>query len=291
MNLEKDIEKARNELDPMVREIKGLVFFAMSLENTTKMANYYADNLAGLGIDALLAFTKAIVVDYGRLWAKTDNEFIVKLDKSFFPANTPVHDELLELRNKLVAHPDKEFETLELMVGGTTFVNERRDPKTHDNVFVAFNTRAEVKGAMWWIKDSATAQRIRDHVADYRQRTYRKLSDVARLFVSACQRHTHVVKELNDLFSIREFTDLGEGKRRQPDMSEGPLSVSDPKPLKIGRTNLMETVSIYESGFHKPSEKVVGPGFTIEVGKDGKFNVTFNSYDRDILRGSLSDSP
>lgn len=276
MDLKKEIKEARNELDPMAREIKGLTFFAMSLQNTKTMADYYAGNLSSLGLEACLAFTKAIVVDYGRLWKRTNNKFIHRLDKSFFPANAPVHDELLELRDKLVAHPAKGFESLELRVGGSTVVNERADPNTHhEDVFVTLNIRVEVKDAMWWIKDINTAKRICDHVSIYHQITLKKLSDVAREFIFACQRRAHVVKELDDLFSVREFEDQGGGQRRQPDISEGLLHVSEPKPLKIGRTNLVPTVSIYESGVHISSDKVRGPGFTIEVTKDGKFNVTF----------------
>ena len=275
MDLKKEIKDARKELDPMAREIKGLGFFGMSLQNTKTMADYYVENLSNLKHEACMAFTKAIIVDYGRLWKKTNNKFIDRLDKGFFPTNAPVHDELLQLRDKLVAHPDKGFESLALRVGGLTVVNESADSNTHGSVFVTLNTRIEVIGAMWWVKDIDTAKRIRDHISTYHRITYEKLRDVARKFIFSCQRRAHVLKELDDLFSIRDFVDQGRGQRRRPDISEGPIHACEPKELKIGRTNLVGTIGIYESGDHISSDKVKGLGFTIEFRNDGKLNVTF----------------
>ena len=275
LNHKKEVKNARKELDPIIREIKGLNFMGMSLQNTKTMSDYYYDNLKILGFETCMAFTKAIIVDYGRLWKSTSNKYISSLDKSFFPSNSPVHDELLELRDKLVAHPDKGFETMEIRAGGTTVKNDRYDPNTHQEVFVTLNARAEIIGSMWWIKDSHTMLRIRDHIRSFLDCVFKRLKEIAKLFVSTCQKYAHVIKELNDLFSIREFEDQGNGQRRQPDISEGSLKASEPKPLKIGRTNLVATVSIWESMSHLPKGKVRGPGFTIEISPDGKFNITF----------------
>jgi len=74
---------------------------------------------------------------------------------------------------------------------------------------------------------------------------------------------------------LREFIDDGDGKRTQPDIVQNPLGVSEPKTLKVGRTNLVATMGVYESGSFMPVEKITGNGFIIELTKENDFRVTF----------------
>jgi len=275
MDLKKETVQARSQLMPIVQELKGLGFLSMSLQNTKMMSNCFVKNYATFEPAISMAFSKAIVVDYGRLWKQTNNKYLTKINMSFLPIGLSAHNELLELRDKLVAHPDHGFETLELGIGGMTINNDPQAPDTHDNVFVALNTRIEVRGSMWWINDLSTIERINSHIEDCLKYTYDRLKLRAEEFVHLCTHHAHVLKELNDLFSLREFIDDGDGKRTQPDIVQNPLGVSEPKTLKVGRTNLVATMGVYESGSFMPVEKITGNGFIIELTKENDFRVTF----------------
>jgi hypothetical protein len=274
-NHKKSVKEARKELDPIVRELKGLTFFALSLQNTLKMADFYTNNLDNLGHESCLAFTKAIVVDYGRLWKSTSNKFIKNLDKSFLSTTSRVHEELLELRDRLVAHPDKGFESIEVRISGSTAVNNPRKENTHENVFITLNARAEVKDPMWWINDKNTSIRIRDHIKKYLDLVYKKLSTIGKSLVLACQMHSHVVSELGDIMSTMEYEIENADERKRPNIWDGPFAVSEPHPLKIGRSNLACTIGIWESANYFPKGEVRGPGFVIRVTDVGKLNVSF----------------
>ena len=73
MDYKTEVRKARKALDPLVREIKGLCFMGFSLENTAILSKYYVEHIDVLGYETRLAFTKAIIVDYGRLWKGNKN--------------------------------------------------------------------------------------------------------------------------------------------------------------------------------------------------------------------------
>lgn len=276
MNYRKEIVSARKELDPLIREIKGLCFMGFSLENTRVLANYFAANVETMtGYEPRLAFTKAIVVDYGRLWKKAENQFVQKLDKSFYDLeNTPVHNELIEIRDKLVAHVDKGYETLAVVLDGTTVTNDVPRENRHESVFLGMSLRGEGKGFLWWINNVDTVQRIADHIEKYRQLTYEKLKATTQVCLEVSQRYGHVIRELEDIVAFREFEDQGGGERRQLDIIEGSIQAPDEKELKIGRLNLTATISLYASGVFIPSEEVRTAGYVFTI-DEGKFNVAF----------------
>lgn len=160
--------EARLNVEPVALRLRGLgqlwnVFFMAH-----KVAVAFCESRAAgqCGPEAHIAFTKALVIDYGKPFTANRSRTLRALDRSYLDGlvDSDIHGKLMELRHKMVAHIDEGFETQNVIVIGSTTINNIPNPKRLEKVFVGFGARVEMLGAPWWLEDSSTIEAIRDHI-------------------------------------------------------------------------------------------------------------------------------
>lgn len=278
IDLSSDVERARSELQPMVYRLQGLAQLWLIFLIAHRMAKSFRDSRQSgrCGPEAHLAFTKAIVIDYGKPWTNNRSAAMRALDLSFLDdlVAKDVHEDLMELRHKMVAHIDEGFETQEVVVIGRSFSNNIPTPRRLTEVFVAMGTRIEMLGAPWWLDNSDTIEQILEHIGCCRDETGAQIRALSQTLVETSRSYGHVLQKMTDILSIQE-TDGGVSSGRFPDQHEGSIVAEQPVELRIGRQNVASMVTRYDST-PPQLEKTQQNGFRITVeGQEESGNYTF----------------
>ena len=215
-----------------------------------KVADAFCDARAAgdCSTESHLAFTKALVIDYGKPFTGNRSAPLRALDKSFLDElqARDIHLKMMELRHRMVAHIDDGFETQQVVVIGTTVPNDIPNSKRLNNVFVGMGARVEMLGALWWLEDTATIECIRDHIEACAEATAAQIRESATTLVANVRLYGHVFRELDDLIQIQELAD-GDESKRFPEQHEGQITAPTPTELQIGRQNVASMVTRYDS--------------------------------------------
>tara|TARA_B110000116_G_scaffold259981_1_gene262626 strand:+ start:100 stop:1032 length:933 start_codon:yes stop_codon:yes gene_type:complete len=301
LNLSTDIQEAKDILEPKGLELRGLLQLWNILTSSDTMCSAFIRDFDNLNYETKLAFTKSIIVDYGKPWSGNRSTAIKSIMVSKqFPflnptiAKSNIHNELGELRNKMVAHIDEGYESLGITLRGTTManINPRRaqDPGTIDELFMPFSVRIESGRGMWWLNDKGKINEISVHIKECIEETGKEISKKATDFRNLCFEHAHVLKSIPDVVSIEEFAPIS-GTAENPTFNYESsanlgirFSLTPATAITLGDSNIQSTVGIYEPAPSMPANLVVeGKGYKLtipEPDENGRvsYNASFPKY-------------
>ncbi len=301
MDLSRDEYRARIDLEPRLRRVRGLLQIWTNFHSAEIVAREFAANVDKMNMPLLLACTKAVVVDYYRPWSRNFNGDLKSLriggkNNWRYPfldsvTNTPEHKYLEELRNQMIAHADSGFEAIGVTAKGVTVPNTPQHARTIASVFLPIQlTLGNVRG-IWWIKNRETAKEILAHIEIAKTTAQVELNRVATKFRDACINHMHVLDKIDDVLLTSEIQpDSSEDAKTlsfklQPFGESGntPVVSSAPTKTQIGDENLQPLAVVYEPEPRFPNESnIIGRGWQLQFATKpngaADFNVIFPSY-------------
>jgi hypothetical protein len=278
-DLTEDIVEAREILAPYCSRLLGLIQLWNIFTSAKQIADVYISNFDQLSYQAKLSFTKSIVIDYAKPWTGNRSTALnaIKSSRSYDflheVEGSPIHEEILELRDRLIAHIDEGYEGLSITLAGGTIVNVNphrpRDEGTLADVFIPTVVRLGSIRGMWWIESP-------DKLKDMLQQIELALTSTQNEIASCAK--TFLEESLN--FPSAEFNITVQKYADNP----GSLNIDAPVTLEFGDGNIQSLVAVYEStpGFDQ-STTVEGKGYRFIIGdelSDEKLqmNVVFPKY-------------
>lgn len=168
MHLHRDEIRARESLEPRLRRLRGLLQMWTSFQSAKVVAEEFATQIEKMNMPLLLACTKAVIIDYYRPWSGNFNDDLRSLREGtksnwHYPfmdsvTDTSQHHYLEELRNRLIAHADGEYESLGVTIKGAIVKNVPQQAKTIPSVLLPIQiTLGNVRG-IWWISNEKTVK-------------------------------------------------------------------------------------------------------------------------------------
>ncbi|NKB99641.1 MAG: hypothetical protein GKR90_14255 [Pseudomonadales bacterium] len=299
VDLTDDAEAAKSELEPHVTPLRGLLQMWHMFRSAGLVAEEFADQYDELSYQLKIACTRSLVVDYQKPWSGNyspeinslrsgqDGTSWGQLSKSQKKTNGPwkypfldpvvnshEHEALMELRNSIVAHLDKDYEGGGLTLKGVRVENlpqnRPRDPGTLDAVFLPTTPVLAGKRGFWWLSERNHIESLREHISKAEKIVGTEIRDRSSAFRIACIEHLHVISELSDLFGVAA-TPIEEGNVNVTSQTEDPqpLAMTNPKPLKIGDQNIEALATVYEPRAAYPfGIEIKGKGYTLMIGDE-----------------------
>ena len=295
INLDSDTEEAKKELEPIAKTLRGLLHLWHMFQSAQLVANEFHQKYNELTEGLKIACTRSLVVDYYKPWSGNYNEDTKSLlvGKSYpFLAtieNTSMHEELGELRNKIVGHLDAGYESVGINLKGNRVVNASTIPAqkegTIDEVFLPAVVTLKGQRGVWWLSDAGKISAICDHIKNTTKLVEQETHVVTKKLRKSSLDHMHVLHRLTDLFDIHELP-LVEGNVDIKTHEEDPVPLFAPIPvnLKIGDNNIQSLTTVYEPMPKYPTnDKIEGKGYILDIAdftEDGKLqhSVKFPKY-------------
>jgi len=296
--LNRDAKIAEKELRPFVKSLCGHFQLWNILSSAKIMSEAFARDFNSLSYESKLAYSKAIIVDYAKPWSGNNSKPLKSLidDVGNIPflepiiINSDVHKELRELRDRLVAHIDHNFEGLGVSIRGSTLENNPQAIGTIEGVFFPVSVVIESSGGIWWIDDLNSIENIDHHIQRCIFATQSSLSQTAMEFRNKCLEHAHVLNKLGNLFSLRELekkdTDIANDINAHYDnssISNDGFDISERRETKFGSNRIQSLLGRYEPAANLPSTlDLVGKGYRVilkgQTGESPSFNIFFPKY-------------
>ncbi len=300
INLKKDIAEAHHALESHVKRLKGLLQMWNIFTSAKTIADEFYKEFDNLSYPLKVASTKGLVIDYFKPWSRNYSEELNSLQvfknkkKWTYPfldaiVKKGVHQGLEEIRNRMVAHIDKDFEGLGVTVKGAIINNKPthgpQQPGTLDNVFLPTTIKIASTRGIWWLSNKDKLGEICSHINETKKLVEEEIRVSTTIFRNACMDHMHVIKELPDVFGIEELP-FKKGHIEEKSFGElpKPFYASSPISTKIGDENIQSLVSIYESRPNYPTNtKIKGKGYILQLVTNNdegklKMNVIFPKY-------------
>ena len=284
IDLRNDIIEARNALESKVIRLKGLLQLWNIFTSAKTIVDEFHKDYDSLTMPLKLACTKGFVVDYFKPWSGNFSDEInsLKVYKSknnwsypFLDATIKnnIHHEIEEIRNKMVAHIDKDFEGLGVTVKGATIENiiaqRPKQPGTLNNVFVPATIMLTSTRGMWWLSDKDKLGDICTYINKVKLRVEEEIRAATSDFRNSCMDHMHVIRDLSDIIGIEELP-LKEGNVKATSFGElpKPFYASAPVSTKIGDDKIQSLVSVYEpKPVYPTNTDIKGKGYILKLGK------------------------
>ena len=299
INLQDDIDDARNEIEPHVLRLQGLLQMWHMFLSAVVVSQEFHSKFDDLSYQLKIACTRSFVVDYLKSWSGNYSPEINSLkvqasnNKWSYPflesiVQTDEHEQLIELRNSTVAHLDREYEGGGLSLKGMRVQNTPVGGKqegTLDEVFLpAVAVIAGIRG-LWWLSSKEKLAELCNHVEQSKRLVEIEIRETAMHFREACIDHMHVLSQLQDLFGVVDIP-LVAGTANVTRHAEDPkpLSISNPIVLKIGDQNIQSLVTVYEPRPDYPTGiDIKGKGYWLKIGEASEsgqldFNISFPKY-------------
>jgi hypothetical protein len=299
VDLTSDIETAREAIKPSIDRLLGLLQMWHMFQTAKVVADEFHNNCDELSYPLRIACTRSLVTDYMKPWSSNQSPEInsVRVRRAgqwSYPFLDPViskpeHDQLKELRHKIVSHLDRDYEGGGITLKGTRIANvppnRPQDKGTLDDVFVPTLTVMAGRRGLWWLSDKGKVAELCQHIHEAKTLVEEEIRNAAKDFRMACIDHMHVVEQLPDLFATVDTPIEAGNVRVDPhEISPVPLSTSEPVELQIGDQNIQSLATVYEPRPEYPTNvEFKGKGYRLTVGEmseDGQltFNVSFPKY-------------
>ena len=300
IELHNDIEEACNVLKPEIIKLKGLLQLWNIFTSAKTIADEFHTNHDSLSFPLKLACTKGLVVDYFKPWSGNYSDELNSLKvytsrrNWTYPFLDPtidnnIHHELEEIRNRMVAHIDQDFEGLGITVKGATISNKLEDgsrqPGTLKNVFLPATIMLSSNRGMWWLSDKDKLGAICNHINHAKLLVEDEIRRATSDFRNLCMDHMHVINDLSDIIGVEEQP-FRDGKLAVGSYGElpKPFYASTPVSTKIGDDKIQSLVTVYEpKPLYPTNTSVEGKGYILKLGDfndEGKLdmNVIFPKY-------------
>ncbi len=300
INLKDDLTEAHQLLQPQVNRLKGLIQLWNIFASSKSIADEFHQNYDNLSDTLKMACTKGIVIDYCKPWSDNFSEELNSLKvyetkkKWKFPfldksVSSNLHSELEEIRNKMVAHVDKDFEGLGVTLKGATIQNRiearPRQDGTLEHVFLPAAVTLTSNRGMWWLSDKNKLGEICKHINETKIQVEEEIRESTREFRNLCLDHMHVIDKLTDLMTIEEqpYTN-GNVELTSHSKLPKPFYASAPISTKIGDEKIQNLITVYEpSPMYPTGIEILGKGYRLKLGdfsEDGKLEmqVIFPKY-------------
>ena len=300
LDLSNDIEEARRVITPYVVRLQGLLQMWHMFQSARVVSQEYHTKHDSLTYQLKISCTRSFVVDYMKPWSGNYSPEINSLKvytskkKWSYPfldsvVQTAEHEQLIELRNSIVAHLDRDYEGGGLTLKGVRILNaptnRKQDKGTLDQVFLPAIPVIEGRRGLWWLSSKEKLGELCEHIDNARGQVEEEIRSTAALFRKTCIDHMHVLSKLPDLFGIVEIPIVA-GNANVTSHAEDPkpLSGSDPVDLKIGEQNIQSLMTVYEPRPEYPTKvDIEGKGYRLKIGEMSEsgqldFTVTFPKY-------------
>ena len=220
------------------------------------------------------ALSKMIVIEYSKVFiknriSKSERNISTKYLTKSEGFNKNLHKSLIEMRKKVSAHADRDFEPKDCSIICTRMENEKPDITKPKSVqfpvqFFLINV------AFRKISNKEKVKEILDHFDRCMMLTTSEIQKVAegiREILLSNPEHSFNNKHL-------DFESLKKRNNRALDISSDLSKNTESIELNIGGTNVMFTVTRY---MHTPDLEIdfQGKDFRLTGTKEGKFNVAF----------------
>ncbi|MEH6519287.1 MAG: hypothetical protein V7742_21630 [Halioglobus sp.] len=298
-NLDSDIAEARQELEPLVMSLQGLLQMWHMFQSAKLVSREFHSKFDNLSYQLKIACTRSFVVDYLKPWSGNFSSEINSLKvfeskkKWSYPfldeiVKTDEYSQLVELRNSSVAHLDQDYEGGGISLKGIKVENNPTRGKqegTLDNVFLpAAPVISGIRG-LWWLSNKNKVEELCTHIEEAIKLVEAEIRETGGQFRDKCLDHMHVLDQLEGLFGVVEIP-LIEGSASVTSHAEDPrpLSSDNPRALSIGEQNIQSLVTVYEPQKEYPTEQeFLGKGYKLTIGtmsEEGQlqFNVSFPEY-------------
>lgn len=300
IDLRNDIIEARHALEPNIIRLKGLLQLWNVFTSAKTIADEFHKGHDSLTFPLKLACTKGFVVDYFKPWSGNYSEELNSLrvfssrstwSYPFLDAITKndIHHELEEIRNRMVAHIDKDFEGLGVTVKGATIKNSPlhgpQQAGTLNDVFLPATIMLTSARGMWWLSDNDKIGAICNHINEAKLLVEEEIRVATSELRDSCMDHMHVIKELSDIIGIEElpFRDGNVEVTSHGELPK-PFYASAPVSTKIGDDKIQSLVTVYEPKPRYPTNTdIIGKGYILKLGSvadEGKLEmkVVFPMY-------------
>ena len=300
IDLSDDIEEARDVITPYVVRLLGLLQMWHMFQSAKVVSHEFHEKFNSLSYQLKIACTRSFVVDYLKPWSGNYSPEInsLKVNSSkknwSYPflksiAQTAEHEQLIELRNSIVAHLDRDYEGGGLTLKGARIMNaptnRPQDEGTIDEVFLPAIPVIAGRRGLWWLSSEEKLGELCEHIEKTKVLVEEEIRGRAALFRQTCIDHMHVLGQLPDLFGIVDIPMVA-GNVNVTTHAEDPkpLSGSDPVELKVGDQNIQSLVTVYEPRPEYPTKvDIKGKGYRLKIGEMSEsgrldFTVTFPKY-------------
>jgi hypothetical protein len=300
VDLTADIQTAREAIKPKIDRLLGLLQMWHMFQTAKVVADEFHIKYDDLSFPLRIACTRSLATDYMKAWSGNQSPEINAL-KVFNAANRwsypfldsisakSEHEQLRELRNKIVAHLDRDYEGGGVTLKGTRIenvpANRPQDEGTLDNVFLPTLAVMAGRRGLWWLSDKGKIAELCEHINEAKALVEGEIRNAANEFRLGCIDHMHVVGLLPDLFAtVNTPIEAGNVKVDPFTVSPVPLSTSDPVELLIGDQRIQSLATVYEPRPEYPTNvEIRGKGYSLTIGEmsgDGQltFNVSFPKY-------------
>jgi len=283
IDLKEDIEEAQSLLEPHATRLKGLVQLWNIFTSAKTIADEYYKEFDNLSYPLKVASTKGLVVDYFKPWSGNYSEELNSLrvfstsKKWSYPfldriIGTHIHQSLEEVRNRMVAHIDKDFEGLGVTVKGATVANKpahgQKQEGTLENVFLPATIMLTSNRGMWWLSDKDKLGEICDHINETKKLVEEEIRVSTSIFRDLCMDHMHVLKNMSDIIGVEELPfQEGNIDVTSPGELPKPFYSSMPISTMIGDENIQSLITVYAPRPAYPTNiDIKGKGYILKLG-------------------------
>ena len=281
-DLENESKCYLNEVEPFVIQLRHLAFCFDTFLVSHEIAKEYSGSVNQLSAMAKSAFSKAIIVDYSTpfMTNEFENGKSIQVSTKYLtksPAfNKDIHESLLELRHKLVAHAG--YENPGLSVTATEVVNDRKNSNTHDSVIIPAQFFLQ-NTSMLFLDSHEIIEKVTNHIEICKSLTMKKANELIDIMIEKIIKYAPVANS-GDFVEILNQTGRNEvsAKGESESLNIKPKSID----LKIGKTNIQFVITRVR--MDRPYKgDYVGNGYRITsvVNEDDpsklNFNVAFNT--------------
>ena len=150
IELARDEARAREALHVPLAKLRGLLQMWTHFQSAILVTQEFLNSFEELSFQLQIACTKTLVVDYYRPWSGNFNPDLKALQCGTknnwrYPfmdqiVNKKEHSEIAELRNKLIAHIELDYEAIALTVKGASVSNVSQQQNTIPETFLPRTT-------------------------------------------------------------------------------------------------------------------------------------------------------
>jgi len=226
VDLTSDVEDARQAIKPIIDRLLGLLQMWHMFQTAKVVADEFRSNYDNLSYPLRIACTRSLATDYMKPWSGNQSPEINSLrvyqaaKQWTYPFLAPItskpeHDQLEELRHKIVAHLDRDYEGGGITLKGTRIENvppnRPQDEGTLDSVFLPTLTVMAGRRGLWWLSDKGKIGELCEQIDEAKVLVEKEIRNTANEFRLACIDHMHVVYAATRPFCHRGHAD----QRRQ----------------------------------------------------------------------------
>lgn len=280
---ESEIQQARLELEPRIRNIKGLFQYYLMFQTANEIAKEYLEKLTKCTIPSKIAYSQSIIVSYGKPWTKNENEVLRSTNLKFLDhlKSTKIHQNLMTMRHEVVAHLDDGYEEQAVVLSGTVVPNDVPNPRRLSKLLAPIEIQMDSTGVFFSIDDPVTIAQIWEHTTECAKLTKEQTSNAGRSLLKAVMAHAPVLGELADILTISDspFTIAQPiGIRGYPERN---IAATLPKKFRLGQSDKSPLVAIIRFG-NPGAIEIDGNGYKISVSErtDGSASTTVSFRDR-----------